>query len=102
MRILTLTWVQSRDAEGQATADLVRALAGQEAEVMLLLPDPDGPCILTGLRVLSTDGPVPLQAGPGGARQEARAGIHPGGWPAAAPLTATGGPPLIAEMTCVA
>ena len=101
MRILTLAWVQSQESDGEATAQLVQALAGRKAEVTLVLPYQDGPYLLTGLRVLSADGGAPLHAGIDGTRQATLRGIHAGDLPEPQ-LLQPGAAPLMAEMACVA
>ncbi len=101
MRILTLAWVETRE-ESQAHAALVQALTGPGAEVALVLPDPTGPYVVTGLRVLCAEDGAPFPAGTDGPGQATRARIHAGSWPETSPRRDPGTRPLMAEMACVA
>lgn len=102
MRILTLAWQSPDGPPGAAsvTADLLQALAVRGAEVALVLSSPDGPRVLTGLRVL---GPEWAQAHPAGAQGTPPASRTGAASSGPAPLCyPAGGPPLMAEMACVA
>lgn len=101
MRILTLAWESpgSSAATAGATAALLQAIAGRGDEVALVLTSADGPRVLTGLRVLTPEWAAAHP--PDGLTPPAsRAGVASGG--PAQSLYPAGGPPLMAEMACVA
>jgi hypothetical protein len=102
MRILTLAWDSPGGGVGapSPTADLLQVLAGRGAEVSLVFSSQGGPLVLTGLRVLpqgwAATHPTETQGTP--------PALHGGGGTSgpASLLYPAGGPPLIAEMACVA